>query len=112
MFLAIPRISLENALLAAGAVLEKTTGPRHVDVSVKPDVTTIRTPRSAAGSVETVIETPNSYVIDFQIDPARLLAAIKHVDADNIVIQVDDPLRSACIRHGDFLALIATMHVP
>jgi DNA polymerase III sliding clamp (beta) subunit (PCNA family) len=107
----LPKSALENALEGAGAVLERNVGPCHLDVSVTPTVTTIRTPRCVAGSVETVIETPNPFPIDFQIAPARLLAATKHVDADVVAIQCDDPSRSACIRSGDFLAVIALMRI-
>jgi DNA polymerase-3 subunit beta len=110
--LILPKADLENALKAAGAVIEKNFGSGAVNVSVKPASTTIRTDRCGPGLVEMVIEVPNPFEVDFQIDPARLLNALKHVDTDDVVIQCDDPLRSVCIRHGDFLAVIALMRAP
>ena len=107
----LPKAALESALLAAGAVLEKNFGPRHVNFSVKADATTIRTSRCTPGTVESVIETSNLFEIDFQIDPFRLLDVLKLLDGDAVAIQIDDPLRSAGIREDDKLAIIATMRV-
>jgi DNA polymerase III sliding clamp (beta) subunit (PCNA family) len=108
----LPKSDLVRALKAAAAVFEKSIGPSAVNVSVKPAATTIRTDRCWPGLVETVIEVPNPFEVDFRIDPARLLNALKHVDTDDVVIQCDDPLRSVCIRDGDFLAVIALMRAP
>ena len=83
-----------------------------MNVSVRAHATTIRTDRCAPGLVETVIETPNSYEIDFRIDSVRLLASLKHVDTDQVAIQCEDSAGPACIRHGGCLAVIALMRDP
>lgn len=110
--LTLPKAALENALKAAGAVIEKNFGSGAVNVSVKPASTTIRTDRCTPGSVETVIETSNPFEVDFRIDPVRLLNALKPIDGDEVSIQCNDPLGPACIHYGTFLALIALMRVP
>ena len=64
---------------------------------------------SAGGEARETLETPNGIELDFKIDPARLLAAIKQIAAEEVVIQCDDPTRAVVIRDGNFTAYIATL---
>jgi DNA polymerase III sliding clamp (beta) subunit (PCNA family) len=108
----LPKSDLVRALNAAQAVFEKNLGTHRVNISVSADSTAIRTDHCAPGLVETTIAAPNSCEVGFQIDPLRLLASLKHLDADNVQLQCDDSLSRVCIRDGDFLAVIALMRAP
>ena len=111
-FISLPKNALVRAINASLSLIDKKLTAGGLNCSVRKSATTISTDRCETGFVQDVIETPNSHELDFRIDPLRLLTSVKPVQANEVTIQCDDPLRSVCIRADNFVAVIALMRPP
>jgi DNA polymerase III sliding clamp (beta) subunit (PCNA family) len=110
--IALPCAPLTRAVQLCRAVMDPD-GIACLRVQSARNYTTLSAVGSAGGEAREILEAPNAAELDFKVDPARLLAAIKQIAAPElVVIQCDPPGNAVVIRDGDFTAFIATLRGP
>jgi DNA polymerase-3 subunit beta len=102
----VPKDQLIRALKLVQIITPREIPTARIQADINQLVISAMTPE--VGQVREVINVKNTYKVTFNIDAARLLSTLKCIEADDVILQVDDPLSSAIIREGpSFIAVIA-----
>jgi DNA polymerase III sliding clamp (beta) subunit (PCNA family) len=107
----LPRAALLRATQVCRSVMDAAVA-EILSVDVRRDYTVLSAYGSGLGDAREMLETPRNTETEFKVDPARLLAALKHCAGEEVAIQCDDPRRCIFVRDGNFTGLIATMMPP